>query len=252
MPKATRSVTVSGRTGNRLVAIQVALSLILVTNAGLLVRSLQQVRAVEAGFDAEGVFVAYPLPRPGGYANLDNDSYYPQLIDRLAALPGLNAVSVSQQPPASGRGVEEPVAPAVVRSSANEARPSLFTPVAPRFFETLGLRVLAGRDFAWSDDSRTSRVAILSQSLALSLFPRDNALGQRVRIGVSPARQDLEVVGVVADARVYDLKNPNVAAVYVPSLQEPDSANFKCLVVRGTTVSLSAIKGPSNRSSAST
>jgi putative ABC transport system permease protein len=99
-----------------------------------------------------------------------------------------------------------------------------------------------GRDFGWGDHSRSRRVAIVSQTLAARLFKGAPALGQRVRVGLHPRRQDVEIVGVVADAHIYDLKDPNLASIYVASLQEPELVDGKCLVIRGTGVSLQAIE----------
>jgi putative ABC transport system permease protein len=96
--------------------------------------------------------------------------------------------------------------------------------------------VLSGRDFDWRDNSRGLGVTILSQSLATRLFGNANPVGQRVRVGLDPLRDGLEVVGVVADARLYDMKNPDVFAAYTSALQDPN-ASFKCFVIRGDNVS---------------
>ena len=115
------------------------------------------------------------------------------------------------------------------------------TPVAPEFFDAVGIPLVKGRDFGWSDRSRGRRVTIISQSLARRLFGDGEAIGQHVKVGLHPDRQDMEVVGVAADARLYDPKNPNLFAVYTAALQDP-SVNFKCFVVRGTDVSYAALK----------
>ena len=81
---------------------------------------------------------------------------------------------------------------------------------------------------------------MISQSLADRLLGGRAAVGQRIRIGVTPESQDVEVVGIVADARLYNLKDSNVAAAYVPALQTPDPAG-KCYVVRGQNVSLAVV-----------
>ena len=100
---------------------------------------------------------------------------------------------------------------------------------------------MTGRDFTWADNSRGRRVAIVSESLARRLFGGGDALGQHLRVGVIPDRQDFEVVGIAADARLYDVKNPNVLAVYTAALQDPD-VNYKCLVVAGRDISYAALK----------
>ena len=81
-----------------------ALSVVLLVCAGLLVRSLQAVREVHSGMDGATVRVAYPKPRPQAYARIDNDAYYPQLVERISRVPGIDAVSVSLLKPAAGGG----------------------------------------------------------------------------------------------------------------------------------------------------
>lgn len=242
LQRSTRTATRSGRIGRALVAVQVGMSLVLLTNAGLLVRSLQEIRAVDSGMRTDDVFVVYPGPKPGGYQGVDHDSYYPAVLQRLAGIAGVRDVSASLSKPAAGAGpVPEPVSRVVDAIGSSGAVPALRTPVSPGFFSTLGLPVLTGRDFDWRDHSRSRRVAVISQSLADRLFGRRAAVGQRIRIGVTPENQDVEVVGIVADARLYNLKDSNVVAVYVPALQTPDPA-WKCYVIRGEGVSLAPVR----------
>jgi putative ABC transport system permease protein len=115
------------------------------------------------------------------------------------------------------------------------------TPVAPGFFDTVGIPLLRGRDLAWGDNARARRVAVLSESLARRLFGDRSAVGERLRVGLQPERQEVEVIGVAADARLYDVKNPNLYALYTAALQDP-SVNYKCLVFAGDDVSYAALK----------
>jgi predicted permease len=227
----TRTTARTGRAGERLVGVQVAMSVVLLVCAGLLVRSLQAVRHVDSGMHGTAVRVAYPKPRPQAYAFIDNDAYYPQLVDRISQVPGIEAASVSLLKPAAGGGGGN--TPVARKDTPEDAIVSERTPVAPAFFHVLGIRLRQGRDFSWADSSRSRPVAILSDSLARRLFGAADAVGAHVRIGLDPARQDVEVIGVVADAHLYDLKHPNVNAVYIPALQDAD-ASYKCLVVRGS------------------
>jgi putative ABC transport system permease protein len=233
-----RTVTSTGRAGHRLVGVQIALSLVLVMNAGLLMRSLQQLRAVPSGMHSEGVTIAYTWSGWSGYRGVDNDSYYPNVVARLRAVPGVRDAAVSMFKPAGGGvGEGERVAPA---ATLDEGIVAVGGGVSPGFFETLGMPLRAGRDFQWSDRSHTPGVVILSETLARRLFPSGDALGQHVRIGVTPQRRSLEVVGIIGDARMYDLKDSNLSAAYVAALQQPDP-NAKCFVVRGTGVSREAM-----------
>ena len=232
-----RTITSTGRTGRRLVGVQIALSLILVMNAGLLVRSLQQLRAVPSGMRAEGVTVAYTWSGWSSYKGVDNDAYYPDVIAHLRAVPGVRSVAVSLfKPGGGGIGGGQRVAPSGAPDAVGAGIQSVGGAVSPGFFEALGMPIRGGRDFHWSDSSRAPRVTILSETLARRLFPNGDALGHRVRIGVAPQQQSLEIIGIVGDARMYDLKDANLSAAYVAALQQPD-ANAKCFVVRGTGVS---------------
>jgi predicted permease len=230
---STRTSTGTGRAGRWLVASQVALSLVLLTNAGLLIRTLQEIRAVPSGLLSDDVFVTFPGPPQGAYPPGDNDVYYPQVIGRLMALPGMQSVSVSLAKPAGGGSSQTtPVAGIAESDLLAHGVGTIRTAVSPRFFETLGIAMVSGRDFSFGDSSKARRVAIVSRSLGRRLFGDGLAIGQRIRVGIKPADQDVEVVGVASDARVYDLTNANPYAVYVPALQDPD-ADWKCFVFRG-------------------
>ena len=237
-----RTFSVSGRAGRLLVGTQLALSLVLLTTAGVLVRSLSELRALKTGIErSDDVFVAYPgAAHPGAYDGIDNDTYYPQVLRRIEALPGVTRASVSLLKPGAGGGPRD----AVVRfGETQEAAGVVATrsPVAPGFFAAVGIPVVQGRDFDWRDNSQGLRVTILSQSLAGRLFGDADPVGQRVRVGLDPSRDALEVIGIAADARLYDLKSTDVFAAYTPALQDQD-ASFKCFVIRGDNVSYAALK----------
>ncbi len=239
---AGRAFSGSGRAGRVLVGCQVALSLVLLTTAGVLVRSLSELRALNTGIErSDEVLVAYPeAARPGAYQGVDNDAYYPQALARIEALPGVRKASVSLLKPGAGGGFREEVVQLGSSSDARRGVDATRSPVAPGFFATVGLPLIKGRDFDWRDKSRGRRVTILSATLAQRLFGDADPLGQHVRVGVDPSRNDLEVVGVAADARLYDPKNPDLFALYTAAVQDPN-ASFKCFVIRGERVSLPAL-----------
>jgi hypothetical protein len=213
----------------------VALSLVLLAAAGVLIRTLAELRGIDTGIErSDGVIVAYPEPaQPSAYDGIDNDAYYPQLLARIAAIPGVERASVSLLKPRTGRGFRD----AVVRQGAPAATGVAATrsPVAPGFFDAVGIGLIKGRDFDWRDQSRSAGVTILSASLARRLFGDANPLGQRVRVGIDPARDAPEVIGVVRDARVFYLKTDDAFAAYTAALQDP-AASYKCFVIRGERV----------------
>lgn len=237
----SRTMASSGRFGPVLVAAQIALAIILVVHAGLLIRTLEQVRSVDTGLQADDVFVAFTTAVVGGYNDVDNDTYYPALIERLRSVPGVEYASASLLKPGGGGGIINTVAPAAA-GSAHGVSGVTRTPVAPDFFRVLGVPLREGRDFSWGDHSRSRPVAVVSQSLASRLYDGQSAIGERIRIGDQPRLQDVEIVGVVADSRVYDPKHASLDAVYVPALQDPESASYKCLLIRGRGVAATELE----------
>ena len=227
---ATRSGITSNRLLNVLVAGQLCLSVVLVTNGGLLVRSLQHVLAVDVGFDSDSLLRVNMSPRPGSRERPDRESYYPALLERLAALPGVSSVSVSRMVPGSP-SFKQMVSP--MAWTPTDGVVATANSVTTGFFSTLGVRIIAGRDFAWTDHARAPRVAILSDALARRLFPDRDPLGQHIRIGTQPYRQNLEVVGIVADARVHDAKDAFSYSAYLSELQDSEPAVGGWLIVRG-------------------
>ena len=224
-----RALTASGRLGKALIVAQVALSIVLLMDAGLLVRTFGALRAIDPGFEVDRVRMATLFPQPDGYRNIEADRYYPELIERLRAVPGVQQIAMTRLRPGS---VEPKQAVAGVESPAGDGVPADFGRVGPDYFEVLDIPLLQGRAFAWSDNGRAPRGAVLSRSLAARLYPAGDAIGRHIRIGTTAARQDLEVVGIVADARLFNPRDTSVLAVYVPLLQETDPGQWSDIIFR--------------------
>jgi predicted permease len=221
------AVTDSRRLARLLVASQVALSVILLTNAGLFARSWQRLLATDLGFTTEGVVMAGLMTRPEVDQRPDNETYYPALVDRVRVIAGVERVSLA------GGGLTQLVS--LMTSEPADGIPAASNAVSPGFFSSLDVRIVQGRDFSWNDHARAPRVAILSQTLARRLFPDRNPIGQRARIGTQPYRQNLEVVGIAADMKLLnDIKAPHSYAAYVPALQLGEFTVGGQLIIRGT------------------
>jgi predicted permease len=221
----------SARLGTLLIAGQVALCVALLTNAGLIVRSWQHVLAVDTGFSTGEVAIADFIRRPEIDTRPDLDVYYAALVDRAEAVPGVERASIAQIGIASGRGFTQPVSPMAAEPASGV--PAAFNAVSPGFFGSLDIPIVEGRDFAWSDRAAGPRAVIISRALARRLFPQGGAVGQRIRIGTQPYRQDLEVVGVTADVRLHDLKDPLSFSVYIAALQNSEPMDGGHLIIRG-------------------
>jgi predicted permease len=222
----------TGRFGKALIVAQVGLSLILLSGAGLLVRSFQRLRSVDLGFEKESLLEASLSPTPGGYQNLDMNAYHSQLIEHISTIRGVRSVAFSDGFIPNPDGWRDTVSPMSSDSVTGGNLMANAAMVSPDFFRTLGIQLLRGRDFDWNDDERRSSVAIISSSLGERLFPDGHAMGQHIRFGVMPDLQALEIVGVAGNARVFDLRDAAAYVIYLPCLQHPKWTQWGGLFVR--------------------
>lgn len=215
-----------------LIIAQVALSLILLTSAGLLVKSFQHLRSATLGFDKDNLLEASLSPTPGGYGQLDMNSYHRQLIERIATMPGVRSVCYGDAAIPNRGGWHDDASPVSGDTSAT-ANAMM---VSPGFFDTLGIQLLKGRDFYDRDDTGHGHVAIVSSSLAKSLFPDGEAIGKTIRFGFLPEFANVEIIGIAGDARVFDVRKV-AHAIYFPYLQYPEWTKGGSIYVRGNKAS---------------
>jgi predicted permease len=221
-----------GRLSKALIVTQVALSLVLLVGAGLLVGSFERLSSIEFGFQKENLLEITLNHRPGGYQDLDMNAYHTELIRRISSLPGVRSVGFADSSVPNPEGWWYTAAAMSGDSSARTDLMANLAIISPMFFRTLGIALLQGRDFEWTDDDHHPHLSIVSNSLAARLFPGGNAIGQRIRFGVTPELQNLEIVGIASDARVFDLRDTSAPVVYVPGLQLPKGSQWGFLFVR--------------------
>jgi predicted permease len=219
----------TGKLGKVLIVTQIALSLTLLVGAGLLARSFQKLCSIDPGLK-ESVLEVGLYPRPGGYQDLDMNGYHRQLIERISSTPGVGSVGFSDVSIEGGQRWQDTVSTMSDASSPGSGVMANEAMVSPGLLRTLGISLVRGRDFDWTDDEHHPRVAIVSRSLAERLFPSGNAIGQRIRFSFMPELQDLEVAGVADDARIFDLHKAGAPVIYLPSAQH--STQFGYLFVR--------------------
>ena len=219
----------TGKLGKVLIVTQIALSLTLLVGAGLLARSFQKLCSIDPGLK-ESVLEVGLYPRPGGYQDLDMNGYHRQLIERISSTPGVGSVGFSDVSIEGGQRWQDTVSTMSDASSPGSGVMANEAMVSPGLLRTLGISLVRGRDFDWTDDEHHPRIAIVSRSLAERLFPSGNAIGQRIRFGFMPELQDLEVAGVADDARIFDLHKAGAPVIYLPSAQH--STTFGDLFVR--------------------
>ena len=222
----------AGRLSRILIIIQVALSLVLLLGAGLLVRTFQKLTSVELGFEKEHLLEVELNPRPGSRQGADPQAYFLELLSRLTTLPGVVSASFSEHLYPAEQGWHENAASATSTPGPETGVLAGAAFVAPGFFQTLGIRLLQGRDFQLQDDRSHPEVTILSRHLADRLFPQGMVLGERIRFGVMPEHQSLEIVGVVEDAHIFQVRNRAVDVLYLPAVQHFQQMEMSGLFLR--------------------
>jgi predicted permease len=201
-----------------LVAGQLATAVVLLAGAGLLVRSLARLTSVDLGFQPNHVLVVdLPLPRARYSGSERGRALFDRLAGRLSAVRGVGDVSYGV-PPLQGYGSWRDL-PA---TSSHPAAKLAETDVGPHFFETFGVRLLAGRGIAQSDDSSGARVVVINASAARIFFPSGGAVGRQLdQVPVGEARPT--VVGVVADFPQEDVGVTTTPEVFYASAQNDGS-----------------------------
>jgi predicted permease len=217
-----------------LVVSQVAFSLVLLVGAILFVRSLKNILSVNAGFQTAGILEAdldfgqLKIPAP------QRQTYKLNLIDRLRALPGVEGVADASVVPLSGFGWSNNVilAGATKRADVN----SQFTQVSADFFNTMGIRIMAGRAFNERDTANSPKVAIVNQSFVKKILNGGNPIGAHFQIEeeVGRARPIYEVVGLVRDTKYYDLREEFAPEVYVTTAQDDQPDEGAGLLIRSS------------------
>ena len=201
--------------GRALLVAQIALSLVLVTSAGLFVRSFRNFLSINPGFDADQVVVARIDVLAAGYGTDQLPALYERLTDAARAIPGVRAVGLSWLVlGGGGRSVGGFTVPG--RSFAPGENGGQTNYVTPEFFRTVGMPVVRGREFTDADRDGAENVAIVSERTATEFFGTLDVVGKRFGYGTPP---EFEIVGVVRDARVNSIKDEPQRLVFFPLAQ---------------------------------
>jgi predicted permease len=219
------------RTRGALVVAEVALALVLLVGAGLLLRSLQRVFAVDAGFDASHV-LTMQVQLAGGRLNNDQARYrfFTQVIDEIGRVPGADIVALTSQLPLSGDldgyGVH-----LEQERELKDVSSALRYAVTPRYLEAMRIPLHRGRRLDTGDVAGAPRVALINQSFATRAFRDRDPLGQRLRVGPDEG-QPYTIVGVVGDVKQTSLSLGDGDAIYVAIPQWHWVDNRMSVVVR--------------------
>jgi macrolide transport system ATP-binding/permease protein len=215
------------RLRSALVVLQVAVSLLLLVAAGLAVRALNQLQTTSPGFEVEnGLVLSYDLARQG-YEQARGEQFHRQVVERVRALPGVRSASLTDLFPLSlnysSTNVHVEGQPAARGANVPQA---MVASIGPDYFQTMGIPLVAGRDFAPPDDRAAPRVVVVNEALARRFFPGEDpvrgAVGRRVSFA-GPEGPFSQIVGVARDGKYWTMGEAPQPFIYFPLAQSYNS-----------------------------
>ena len=230
--------------GKSLLVVQVAISLVLLTGAGLFLRTVQNLRSVDVGFNPRNLVLFSVSPRLNQYDDQRVDALYQQMIDRLRTVPGVRAVALSQPALLTGAVSGTSVFIQGRNYPAGRRNPDGINRlvVSPGFFEAMEIRLLGGRAFTERDTATAPKVVIVNEAAVAKYFANVNPIGQRFGSSVETSGQN-EIVGVVRDVKYDNVRDPAPPTMFVPYLQNrPANASFEVRMAGDPLAAVGAIR----------
>jgi predicted permease len=215
----------AGRTGQRLrgalVVAQVAVCLVLLVGASLFVRSLRAAQDVNPGFDADGVLIASVDLLPNGYTPDTGRQFHRRLTEAVAAMPGVRAVALARQVPLGLSGTNSMGLEVVGYTPRPDEEVNVVYNIAgERYFDTMRIPLVAGREFTSQDSRDAAPVVIVNETMARRYWAGRDAVGGRLRMG----KNEYQVVGVARDIKYNSLAERPQPHMYLPLEQNFTSA----------------------------
>ena len=233
----------SHRVRSFLLASQVALAVLLSVSAGLLLRSFVRVAAVNPGVRVAHILTMnLSLPTVKYDTPVKRANFYRELTERLDSLPGVRSAGAVLFLPLRVSMLSFRIGVNGFQIQGHQAARQGQEPMAdyrmatPGYFNTMGIALRKGRLFDQHDDLDAKRVALINEAMVARHFPRENPLGQHIATGGTL----MEIVGVVADAKLYGLDAPIEPAIYVPHMQHPSESMGLAVQTEGDPAALAS------------
>jgi putative ABC transport system permease protein len=226
------------RLQNTLIVGQVALTLVLLVGAGLLIKSFWRLQHTNLGFQPDNV-VSFQSRLPAnkyfrmvgvqnGFTQLDVSpvpaTLFDRVVDGLQNVPGVVSAAGTSVPPAAGGSIPAPFTiegrPSVDVTDGPGSLTANYALITPKFFETLRIPIVRGREFTSQDTANGHRVAVINEAMARRYWPHEDPIGKLVRVGIVTDDPPREIVGIVGDTPVSRWQLTAEPALYVPQLQE--------------------------------
>ena len=221
------------RSGKALVAVQIALSLVLMVSCGLLLRTLRRLETVSLGFEGHNLTRFTVSPGLNGYNNDQLMAYYQNLQRELAAVPGVQSVSYSLHP-AIGAGASVTIGRIAGYTKPGKGVDIYRHDVGAGYFETMKIPVLLGRGITEHDGRTAPKVVVINEALAKKYFHGDNPLGHSLDLGSVKKPETYEIVGVSRDVKYSEIRNEVPPTAYFSYVQRKELPPFMTYEVRST------------------
>jgi len=238
LKQGSRGTAARGRLRSWLLAAQIAVALVLLTGAGLLLRSFYEIAHVETGFDPDQLMTMQLQPTLARYGS--HEDLQIQLargiVDKISAIPGVRVAGITNALPLLGNPIyimrfegRPPVA-------VSQAPVVNFFAVTPGFFNAMGMRIIRGRALAETDLHSAPLVAVVNQAMVERYFSGQDPIGKRLEIGFSTPPEWRQIVGVVADVKTAGLDRDPPVQVYTAFYQQPGLVGVSPMTVLARTV----------------
>ena len=203
-----------------LVVAQVALSMLLVAAGGLFARSLQNLRQFDPGFASDGLVEFSIDPSLNGYTQPRIQELLSRVQEEARRLPNVKSASLATVPLMAQSVWQATVSVEGYRAQEREDMNPEVNGIGPAFFKTLGIQMIAGRDFNEHDRRGSMPVAIVNERFQRYFFGDGSAIGRRITLGSSGPQTEREIIGVVRDTKTYSIKEDTQRVVFLPVAQE--------------------------------
>jgi predicted permease len=205
------------RLASGLVVAQISLSLLLLICAGLFIRSVMSAQEINPGFNPHNVLIASYDLFTAGYSEASGAEFDHQLVAKLEALPGIQAVALSSRVPLRFDSGSTSVKPEGYVSQANESMETQVAIITPNYFQTMQIPMVKGRDFTLQDTKSSQRTVVVTEAFVDRYWPHQEALGKQLKSDLT--REWFTVVGVARDTKVTGLNEKPTPFLYLPLYQ---------------------------------
>jgi predicted permease len=221
LKESSRSVTGSRSILSKgLLVLQVAMSLVLLVGAGLFLRTLNNLKSVDVGFDSTNLLMFNVNPSVNRYDAARSAQIFRQVLERMSALPGVKASALTRTTLLSGSTSTSSMWKQGQTSQTAAEENMFMMDVSPTFFATMGIPIQRGRACSEHDDMNAPKVTIINEASARELFPDGDVLGRRIG-GSFEKSNEYEIVGVVRDTKYASVRDPGPPTMYRCVLQGP-------------------------------